>query len=51
MVLWIARILNYQMIPNAGDNVIVRAPSMGPIGDRSFVKKLEFLLCKVKKAC
>jgi hypothetical protein len=26
-----ARIFNYQMIPNAGDNIIVRAPSMGPI--------------------
>ncbi len=43
-VLRIARIFNYQMIPNAGDNTIVRAPLIGPIDDVSSVDILEFCL-------
>ena len=44
MVLRITRIFNYQMIPNAGDNTIVRAPLIGPIEDVSSVDILEFCL-------
>ena len=47
MVLQTARIFNNQMIPNAGDNIIIHMPLMGPIAiDVSSVEKLEFLLDK-----
>jgi hypothetical protein len=40
------------MIPSASDDIIVRAPSMGPIdiNNVSSVKKLEYLLDKPSKS-
>ncbi len=46
IVLQMACMLNYEMIPNAGDNIIVCAPLMGPFDNVSSFKKLEFLLGK-----
>jgi hypothetical protein len=48
MVLQTAHMFNNQMIPNAGNNIIIHKPSMGPIAidDVSSVDKLEFLLVK-----
>jgi hypothetical protein len=41
MVLRTAHIIfNYQMITNAGDNIIIHPPSMGPINDVSSAEKL-----------
>ena len=43
MVLRNAHLFNYQMIPKEGNDIIVYAPSMGPIKNESSVKKLKFL--------
>jgi hypothetical protein len=42
MILQTTHRFNYQMIPNAGDNIIIRAPLMGPINDVSSVENLTF---------
>jgi hypothetical protein len=46
MVLRTLRISIFVLIPSAGNDIIVRVPSMGPIDDVSHVEKLEFLLGK-----
>jgi hypothetical protein len=43
MVLQTAQILNYQMIPNTDNIVVVDMPSMEPINNVAYVKELEFL--------